>query len=200
MGAYSPAPVVTPEMHDRIMQEVIIPTVEGMKADGYPYTGFLYAGIMIAPDGTPGVLEYNCRFGDPEAQPVLARLQSDLASHCLAAVEGHLDQEQASWDDRSCLGVVIASAGYPGAYVTGHKISGLSEDMVDTQVFHAGTALAGSNVVTSGGRVLCVTAFGNSVAEAQRLGYQRGGKISWQGSWYRQDIGHRAIARENTAD
>ena len=199
MGAYSPAPVVTKEMHHRIMQEVIVPTVEGMKNDGYPYTGFLYAGIMIAPDGTPKVLEYNCRFGDPETQPIMMRMKSNLADLCLAAINQELDTVNCEWDLRAALGVVLAAGGYPESYAKGHVISGL--DLCDTEnckTFHAGTSHDDNNdVVTSGGRVLCVTALGNNVTEAQQLAYQAVDKISWDGMFCRTDIGYRAIAREN---
>ena len=196
MGAYSPAPVVTDELHRRIMDEVIWPTVRGMAADGKPYSGFLYAGIMIAPDGSPRVLEYNVRFGDPETQPIMLRLKSDLVELCEAALDGRLDQVQAEWDARASLGVVLAAGGYPGSYEKGHVISGL--DAVqgnDVQVFHAGTRLEGADIVTTGGRVLCVCALGEDVAEAQRRAYAAVDKISWKDVYFRRDIGHRAIAR-----
>lgn len=197
MGAYSPAPVVTPAMHDRIMQEVILPTVLGMAEDGVPYTGFLYAGLMIGPDGVPKVLEFNCRFGDPETQPIMLRLRSDLVTHCLAALEGRLDEERADWDSRASLGVVMAAGGYPGGYRKGDVISGLEDDSVaDTKVFHAGTKTGGSTVVTHGGRVLCITALGESVAAAQAKAYERVARIDWNGAFYRTDIGYRAIARD----
>ena len=198
MGAYSPAPVVTQEMHDRIMQEVIVPTVEGMKSDGYPYTGFLYAGIMIDANGVPKVLEYNCRFGDPETQPIMMRLKSDLAELCLAAIDKRLDQVTAEWDSRAALGVVLAAGGYPESYAKGLVISGLDNCDTDScKTFQAGTAMADGNVVTSGGRVLCVTALGDSVTQAQELAYQSVKKISWDGMFCRTDIGYRAIARES---
>lgn len=198
MGAYSPAPVVTQEMHDRIMQEVIVPTVEGMKSDGYPYTGFLYAGIMIDANGVPKVLEYNCRFGDPETQPIMMRLKSDLAELCLAAIDKKLDQVTAEWDSRAALGVVLAAGGYPESYAKGLVISGLDNCDTDScKTFQAGTAMADGNVVTSGGRVLCVTALGDSVTQAQELAYQSVKKISWDGMFCRTDIGYRAIARES---
>ena len=198
MGAYSPAPVVTQEMHDRIMQEVIVPTVEGMKSDGYPYTGFLYAGIMIDANGVPKVLEYNCRFGDPETQPIMMRLKSDLAELCLAAIDKKLDQVTAEWDSRAALGVVLAAGGYPESYAKGLVISGLDNCDTDScKTFQAGTAMADGNVVTSGGRVLCVTALGDSVTQAQELAYQSVKKISWDGIFCRTDIGYRAIARES---
>ena len=196
MGAYSPAPVVTDELHRRIMDEVIWPTVRGMAADGKPYSGFLYAGIMIAPDGSPRVLEYNVRFGDPETQPIMLRLKSDLVELCEAALDRRLDQVRAEWDARASLGVVLAAGGYPGSYEKGHVISGL--DAVqgnDVQVFHAGTRLEGTDIVTTGGRVLCVCALGEDVAEAQRRAYAAVDKISWKDVYFRRDIGHRAIAR-----
>jgi phosphoribosylamine--glycine ligase len=199
MGAYSPAPVVTEEMHQRIMREVIYPTVEGMKNDGYPYTGFLYAGIMIAPDGTPKVLEYNCRFGDPETQPIMMRLKSDLTQLCLAALDKKLDQTTADWDQRAAVGVVLAAGGYPEDYTKGHVITGLDDcDTADCKTFQAGTALSDDgDVVTAGGRVLCVTALGDSVTEAQGKAYQAIEKISWDGMFCRTDIAYRAIARES---
>ena len=198
MGAYSPAPVVTPELHERIMAEVMHPTVAGMAAAGLPYTGFLYAGLMIAADGTPKVLEYNCRFGDPETQPILMRLRSDLVELCLAALEGRLGEMRPDWDPRAALGVVMAAGGYPDAYEKGRLISGLGEAarVKDTKVFHAGTALVDGRTITSGGRVLCVTALGDTVAEAQARAYQALDRIHWQGGFCRRDIGHRAIARE----
>lgn len=197
MGAYSPAPVVTASMHDRIMREVIEPTVNGMRQDGYPYTGFLYAGIMIAPDGTPKVLEYNCRFGDPETQPILMRLRSDLVELCELGVAARLDQATADWDQRAALGVVLAAGGYPENYDKGDVISGLDVcDSDDVKTFHAGTDLNHDDVVTNGGRVLCVTALGDTVSQAQQKAYAAIEKISWQGVYYRTDIGHRAIARE----
>ena len=198
MGAYSPAPVVTPELHDRIMQEVIVPTVQGMNADGYPYTGFLYAGIMIAADGTPNVLEYNCRFGDPETQPIMMRLKSDLAELCLAALDKRLDQTTAEWDERAALGVVLAADGYPDSYTKGHVIDGLEYcDTDNCKTFHAGTAEKDGEIVTSGGRVLCVTALGESVTLAQNAAYESVKKIKWDGMFYRTDIGYRAINRES---
>ncbi|NVJ68029.1 MAG: phosphoribosylamine--glycine ligase [Gammaproteobacteria bacterium] len=197
MGAYSPAPVVTPEMHDRIMQQVIIPTVEGMESEGHPYTGFLYAGVMIDKDGVPKVLEFNCRFGDPETQPIMSRLQSDLSELCLAAIDGKLDTVEANWDPRAALGVVLAAGGYPESYPKGDVISGI-ENVVDGKVFHAGTAEKDGQVVTNGGRVLCVVALGENVTEAQKKAYQAVDKISWDKVYFRTDIGHRAIARENS--
>ena len=197
MGAYSPAPVITPEMSDRIMETVIQPTVSGLAAEGCPYTGFLYAGLMITPDGTPHVLEYNCRFGDPETQPVLLRLQSDLAALCQAAMDGHLDQVDISWDHRAALGVVMAAGGYPEKYRKGDPVTGLPEPEVDgVKVFHAGTKMVDGRVVTNGGRVLCVTALGNTVKEAQSRAYEVARGIHWKDVYFRTDIGHRAIARE----
>ena len=201
MGAYSPAPVVTDEVYRRIMDEVIMPTVAGMAAEGLPYTGFLYAGLMIAADGTPKVIEYNCRFGDPETQPIMLRLRSDLVAHCLAALDGGLDAEIASWDPRRAVGVVLAAGGYPGGYRQGDVIDGLDDaDAADRKVFHAGTANKDSQVVTAGGRVLCATALGDSVAAAQAAAYELAAKISWPDMFYRHDIGYRAIAREQRAN
>ena len=197
MGAYSPAPVVSDAVYQRIMDEVITPTVEGMAAEGMPYTGFLYAGLMISPEGAPKVIEFNCRFGDPETQPIMMRLQSDLAALCMAALDGKLDQTEAQWDPRPTLGIVLAADGYPESYPKGDIISGLDHGDNDTvKVFHAGTAEKDGHVVTAGGRVLCVTAIGDSVAEAQQRAQQRAQGIHWQGMFYRQDIGYRAIARE----
>ncbi len=197
MGAYSPAPVVTETVYQRIMDEVILPTVRGMAAEGQPYTGFLYAGLMIDSNGTPKVIEYNCRFGDPETQPIMLRMQSDLAEHCLAALEGKLDEETASWDPRPALGVVLAVDGYPGSYEKGEAIRGLkAAEGEDLKVFHAGTAEQDGEVVTAGGRVLCVTALGDSVGQAQQRAYQLIRKIYWEGMNYRKDIGFRATGRE----
>jgi phosphoribosylamine--glycine ligase len=197
MGAYSPAPVVTPGNHNRIMKEVIMPTVEGIAAEGYPYTGFLYAGLMIAADGTPKVLEYNCRFGDPETQPILLRLKSDLTEICLAALDRRLDQVEAEWDERASLGVVMAAGGYPAAYRKGDVISGLPDhEQEGAKVFHAGTKLQDGRAVTNGGRVLCATALGATVSEAQAKAYELVRQISWDGVAYRTDIGYRAVARE----
>ena len=198
MGAYSPAPVVTQAMHDRIMREVIEPTVEGMMKDGIPYTGFLYAGVMIDKDGVPKVLEYNCRFGDPETQPIMMRLNSDLAELCAAGVEGKLDQVKALWDKKPTVGVVMAAGGYPESYAKGAVISGIEDANSDlVKVFHAGTAEKDNETVTSGGRVLCVTALGDSVTDAQKNAYSAVEKISWDQAYYRTDIAYRAIAREN---
>ncbi|MDX1587555.1 MAG: phosphoribosylamine--glycine ligase [Oleiphilaceae bacterium] len=198
MGAYSPAPVVTQAIHDRIIREVIRPTVDGMAAEGLPYTGFLYAGLMIMADGTPKVIEYNCRFGDPETQPILMRLQSDLVALCQAGVEGTLDQQDSLWDERAALGVVLAAGGYPGSYNKGDVITGLDRaDGDHSKVFHAGTALDRQQVVTAGGRVLCATALGNTVSEAQQRAYDAAKALHWNGVTYRNDIGYRAIARES---
>ncbi|MGB8145058.1 MAG: phosphoribosylamine--glycine ligase [Chromatiaceae bacterium] len=198
MGAYSPAPVVTPALHERIMAEVMHPTVAGMAAEGLPYSGFLYAGLMIAADGTPKVLEYNCRLGDPETQPILMRLRSDLVELCLAAHEGRLGEMPVDWDPRAALGVVMAAGGYPDAYERGRVISGLeaAAQVPDTKVFHAGTARVAGQTVTQGGRVLCVTALGKTVGAAQTRAYQAVDLIHWQNGFCRRDIGHRAIARE----
>ena len=198
MGAYSPAPVVTPEIDARIMREVIMPTVEGMAAEGNDYTGFLYAGLMIDESGAPKVIEYNCRFGDPETQPIMLRMQSDMVAHCLAALEGKLDTETAEWDPRPSLGVVLAAAGYPADYPKGDVISLPTDDGKDRKVFHAGTKLNDNGeVVTAGGRVLCATALGNSVSEAQTQAYELVKLVSWEGMFCRSDIGYRAVAREN---
>lgn len=197
MGAYSPAPVVTPEIHQRIMDEVIMPTIEGMKSEGNDYTGFLYAGLMIMADGTPKVIEYNCRFGDPETQPIMMRLQSDLGELCLAALNKKLPSHQASWDQRPSMGVVLAAGGYPGSYPKGDLILGLDQAIGDgMKVFHAGTKESTDGVVTNGGRVLCATALGSSVSEAQNRAYSLAAKISWNGMFMRRDIGYRAVARE----
>ncbi len=196
MGAYSPAPVVTPEIHDRIMNEVIMPTVKGMADEGQPFTGFLYAGVMVAEDGTPKVLEFNVRFGDPETQPIMMRLRSDLVEHIEAALDGKLDTQQAQWDERAALGVVLAAGGYPGSYRKGDVISGLpAQEMEDAKVFHAGTAMKDGQVVTSGGRVLCVVGLGDTVAAAQQRAYALVDQIHWEGVYCRRDIGYRAIAR-----
>ena len=197
MGAYSPAPVVDAAMHERIMQEVILPTVNGLRQEGIAYTGFLYAGLMIDADGSPNVLEFNCRFGDPETQPIMMRLKSDLVDLCEAALSGGLGSIQAEWDPRPSVGVVLAAGGYPLAYRKGDPISGLEDvNSDDTRVFHAGTRLADDSVVTDGGRVLCVTALGASVTEACARAYQASDAISWSDVYFRRDIGHRAIARE----
>ncbi|MBN1627263.1 MAG: phosphoribosylamine--glycine ligase [Deltaproteobacteria bacterium] len=199
MGAYSPAPVVTPGVHYRIMREVIIPTVEGMASEGIPYMGFLYAGLMVSPEGVPKVLEFNCRFGDPETQPILMRLKSDLVEMCIAALEKRLDRVQAQWDKRAALGVVMAAGGYPESYRKGDVISGLPQGEEEgLKVFHAGTAVRDGRVVTNGGRVLCATALGNTVSEAQEKAYALAGRISWDGVYYRTDIGYRAVQREKS--
>ncbi len=196
MGAYSPAPVVTAEMHQRIMDEVIYPTVKGMAKEGNDYTGFLYAGVMIDSNGVPKVLEYNVRFGDPETQPIMLRMQSDLAELCLAAIKGELDQQETKWDSRSSLGVVLAAGGYPADYEKGDVIEGLDGlDSDTTKVFHAGTASQGADIVTSGGRVLCACALGDDIAQAQQQAYKLVKNISWKNMYYRKDIGHRAINR-----
>ena len=200
MGAYSPAPVVTPEVYRRIMQEVIEPTVAGMAAEGNDYTGFLYAGLMISPDGAPRVIEYNCRFGDPETQPIMIRLQSDLVALCNAALDGQLNQVTAQWDERAAVGVVLAAAGYPGAYSKGDIIRGIPVDTPDSKVFHAGTELVNGQVLSNGGRVLCATALGLSVTAAQQKAYQLIEQIEWDTMYYRHDIAYRAIARENHQD
>ena len=196
MGAYSPAPVVTPEIHDRIMSEVIMPTVKGMKAEGNEYTGFLYAGLMIMADGTPKVIEYNCRFGDPETQPIMLRLQSSIVELCEAAIARKLDSTTAQWDSRCSVGVVMAAGGYPGDYTKGDVISLPDSTPEGTKIFQAGTALKDDQVVTAGGRVLCVTALGDTVTEAQSRAYDVLKTVSWDGAFYRTDIAYRAIARE----
>lgn len=196
MGAYSPAPVVTDEIHRRAMDQVIWPTVRGMAAEGNTYVGFLYAGLMIAADGQPKVIEFNCRFGDPETQPIMLRLRSDLVELCLAGAEGRLNEKTSDWDERPALGVVLAAGGYPGDYRNGEVIQGLpQQESADGKVFHAGTRLQGDDVVTSGGRVLCVTALGDTVAQAQQRAYQLAEGIQWPGSFCRKDIGYRAIVR-----
>jgi phosphoribosylamine--glycine ligase len=200
MGAYSPAPIVTPALHERIMREVIHPTIRGLAADGTPYTGFLYAGLMIGADGTPNVLEYNCRFGDPETQPVLSRLRSDLTQLCLAALAGRLERQRAQWDARPALGVVLAAAGYPDGVRKGDVISGLSAAaQLPGKVFHAATLRTDAlgTVTTNGGRVLCAVGLGTSVRTAQLQAYALAELIHWPGMQYRKDIGYRAVAREN---
>ncbi|GLT18995.1 phosphoribosylamine--glycine ligase [Vibrio zhanjiangensis] len=198
MGAYSPAPVVTPEIHERILQEVIYPTVRGMEAEGHPYTGFLYAGLMIDNAGTPKVIEYNCRFGDPETQPIMMRMESDLVELCLMAVDGRLDQAESKWDPRASIGIVLAAGGYPLEYAKGDVISLPTSQTTDQKVFHAGTSQNDAGeIVTNGGRVLCAVALGHSVSEAQKLAYELVDEISWEGMFYRSDIGYRAIEREN---
>ncbi len=197
MGAYSPAPVVTPEIHQRIMDEVIIPTVKGMYEEGHPYTGFLYAGLMIAADGTPKVIEYNCRFGDPETQPIMLRLQSDLIELLLAAERVELDQAEIQFDPRAAVGVVLAAQGYPASYPKGDVITGLKVSYpAGTKVFHAGTKEQNGDIVTAGGRVLCATALGETVTQAQQKAYELVTEISWPGVEFRTDIAYRAIERE----
>jgi len=198
MGAYSPAPVVTPDIYDRVIREVIEPTVRGMAEEGYPYTGFLYAGLMVAADGTPKVLEYNCRFGDPETQPIMMRLKSDLVALCNAALDRKLDSLTTDWDPRPSLGVVLAAGGYPASYHKGDVITGLPAETPTSKVFHAGTTERDGQIVTNGGRVLCAVALGDTVAAAQKQAYQLVAQIHWNGMYYRRDIGYRAIARENS--
>ena len=196
MGAYSPAPVVDAAVNQRVMEQVILPTVAGMAAEGNDYTGFLYAGLMINDDGMPKVIEYNCRFGDPETQPIMVRLQSDLVDLCDSALDGTLDQTDASWDQRCAIGVVLAAVGYPQSYTRGTPIQVLDTPQAESiKVFHAGTAQEGDQVVTNGGRVLCVTALGENIAAAQQACYEAADKISWDGVTLRRDIGWRAIAR-----
>ncbi|MFA0147951.1 phosphoribosylamine--glycine ligase [Vibrio lentus] len=197
MGAYSPAPVVTPEIHNRILEEVIYPTVRGMDAEGAPYTGFLYAGLMIDADGTPKVIEYNCRFGDPETQPIMMRMESDLVDLCLMAIDEKLDEAESKWDPRASIGVVLAAGGYPADYAKGDVISLPTSEVEGQKVFHAGTTNnEAGDVVTNGGRVLCATALGNTVSEAQERAYALTKQVSWNGMFHRNDIGYRAIARE----
>ncbi|MFP6780074.1 MAG: phosphoribosylglycinamide synthetase C domain-containing protein, partial [Gammaproteobacteria bacterium] len=197
MGAYSPAPIVDRDLHERIIQEVIKPTLAGMAADRRPYTGFLYAGLMIDESGAPKVLEYNCRFGDPETQPIMMRLRSDLSDACLALLDGKGGQIGLDWDERVALGVVIASGGYPADYEKGHVISGLdSAHGPDTFVFHAGTAVQDEDVVNAGGRVLCVVGLGDNVRDAQLAAYARADEISFKDAFCRRDIGYRAVRRE----
>jgi phosphoribosylamine--glycine ligase len=195
MGAYSPAPVVTPEVHQRAMDQIILPTIRGMEADGIPFTGFLYAGLMIAPDGSVKTLEFNCRMGDPETQPIMMRLKSDLAEVLLAATEQRLDQISLEWDERCALGVVLAAAGYPMSPRKGDVISALPVDRDDAVVFHAGTTMQDGQVLTSGGRVLCATALGQGVADAQRRAYELVAGVAFDGMQFRRDIGYRAIEK-----
>jgi phosphoribosylamine---glycine ligase len=197
MGAYSPAPIVTPGLHMRIMREVIEPTVDGLRLDGTPYTGFLYAGLMIAADGTPNVLEFNCRFGDPETQPILMRLKSDLVALCESALDGSLGRIEPEWDSRAALGVVMAAGGYPDSYRTGDMISGLdAAARLPGKIFHAGTRANGPQIFTAGGRVLCTVGMGASVGAAQREAYALVHAVHWDSVQYRHDIGYRAIERE----
>jgi phosphoribosylamine--glycine ligase len=200
MGAYSPAPVVTPEIHQRVMDEVIMPTIQGMADEGNSYTGFLYAGLMINAEGEPKVIEYNCRFGDPETQPIMMRLKSDLAPLCLAAIKGELANTTSEWSDKSAVGVVLAAGGYPGDYAKGLESTALETPLSQGQkVFHAGTTGKEGAVATNGGRVLCATALGDNVSEAAQSAYEVCSKISWEGSFFRKDIAYRAIAREKNS-
>ncbi|MDY6840694.1 MAG: phosphoribosylamine--glycine ligase [Pseudomonadota bacterium] len=199
MGAYSPAPVVTADVHQRIMDEVIYPTVRGMAAEGHPYKGFLYAGLMIDQSGAPKVIEFNCRFGDPETQPIMLRMKSDLVALCDSAIDGKLDHCASEWDDRASVAIVMAAGGYPGSYRRGDAISGLPDTEIEGEkVFHAGTRLNGNQVVTNGGRVLCATALGNTVTEARKRAYELASRIQWDGAFYRKDIAFRAVAREQS--
>ena len=213
MGAYSPAPVVTQAIHDKIMEEVIRPTVDGMEKEGHPYTGFLYAGVMIDKKGIPKVLEYNCRFGDPETQPIMLRLKSDIVALCNAAIHQTLDQTEAKWDSRPALGIVLAAEGYPENYNKGDEIPALSigngtsidntpqdHSLDQGKIFHAGTKIENGRVLTNGGRVLCATALGRSVSEAQKNAYQLVKNVAWENAYYRDDIGHRAISREEALE
>jgi len=196
MGAYSPAPVVTSEIRQRIMQDVIEPTIKGMADEGHPFTGFLYAGVMIDAQGNSKVLEYNVRFGDPETQPIMMRLKSDLAGLLDAALEGKLDNESIEWDERSSLGVVMAADGYPESYAKGIEIKGIPDATENSKVFHAGTTIKNDQLISSGGRVLCAVGLGSNVTQAQSVAYNVVNKISWKDAFYRTDIGHRAISRE----
>jgi phosphoribosylamine--glycine ligase len=198
MGAYSPAPVISRTLFDRVMAEVIHPTIKGMRQEGRLYQGFLYAGLMIGADNSIRVLEFNCRFGDPETQPIMMRLESDLVDLCLRAAEGRLEGVTARWSDKTALGIVAAAAGYPGTVRKGDPISGLDAGLDrDVKIFHAGTAVRDGAVVTAGGRVLCVTALGDNVAQAQRAALAALAGIRWEGMFYRRDIGYRAISRES---
>jgi len=197
MGAYSPAPIVDSALHARIMREVIEPTLRGLRADGNPYTGFLYAGLMIAPDGTPNVLEFNCRFGDPETQPIMMRLRSDLTRLCEAAIDGELDAVHAEWDEQAALGVVMAAGGYPDSFRKGEPIAGLdAAARLPGKVFHAGTLARGTEILTNGGRVLCAVGLGVDIVAARACAYDLVAAIHWNLVQYRRDIGHRAVARE----
>ena len=199
MGAYSPAPVINAELHEKAMETVIRPTIRGMAEQGMPFTGFLYAGLMISPDGETRVLEFNVRFGDPETQPILMRLQSDLAELCLAAINGRLDRVDVVWDARPALAVVMAAGGYPDSYSKGQVISGLdAANQGETRVFHAGTQLLDEQIVTAGGRVLCVCALADNVSDAATAAYVGCDEVRWDGAFFRRDIGYRAIARENS--
>jgi len=198
MGAYSPAPVVTPIIEERILEQVIRPTLAGLHKDGINYVGFLYAGLMITPAGVPKVIEFNCRLGDPETQPIMARLNSDLVALCAATLDGRLAEQRAEWDPRAALGVVMAAGGYPCDYSKGERIDGLPDSSNDTtKIFHAGTAMHGEDVVTNGGRVLCVVGLGDTVEDAQAVAYAQTRKINWNNVYYRSDIGHRAITRDD---
>jgi len=197
MGAYSPAPVVTPEVHARVMREIIVPAIEGMAQDGMPYVGFLYAGLMIDKSGNPKTLEFNCRLGDPETQPILLRLKSDLLELVERALDGTLDEVQAHWDRRAALGVVVAAAGYPEEPRKGDAISGLPKPTAECRVFHAGTRLEGKTLVTNGGRVLCVTALGDSIKMARGRAYGALEGIRFEGMQYRKDIAHRALKKNS---
>lgn len=200
MGAYSPAPVVTKEIHDRIMEQVINPTLKGMESEGNRYRGFLYAGLMITPEGLPKVIEFNCRFGDPETQPIMMRLISDLAPLCASAINGRLNQESPIWNEKPAVGVVLAAGGYPGNYEKALAIEGLEQaKAANGKVFHAGTSLKENQVVTSGGRVLCATALGGTVSEAAQEAYKLAKHIDWKDMFYRKDIAYRAIEREKQA-
>nr|WP_040218385.1 phosphoribosylamine--glycine ligase [Haemophilus parahaemolyticus] len=196
MGAYSPAPVVTPEIHQRVMEQIICPTVRGMAAENNVYTGFLYAGLMIMPNGQPKVIEFNCRFGDPETQPIMMRLKSDLVELCLKACDGELDQIQSEWREQAALGIVLAAEGYPNDYRKGDEIPDIPSETATQKVFLAGVEKQGDKLLTNGGRVLCATALGNSVYEAQQSALKLAEQIQWQGRFYRRDIGYRAVARE----
>jgi phosphoribosylamine--glycine ligase len=201
MGAYSPAPVVTPAVHARVMREIIQPTISGLAADGMPYTGFLYAGLMIAADGTPTVLEFNCRLGDPETQPILARLESDLTTLCEAALDGGLDAIEARWDRRAALGVVLAASGYPEQVRSGDRIDGLQDAArLPGKVFHSGTQRLAGGIVSGGGRALCAVGLGEHVSDAQRAAYALVACIHFPGMQYRRDIGYQAIAREHARE
>ncbi len=201
MGAYSPAMFVDRQLSDRVIDQIILPTVQGMKAEGNPYTGFLYAGLMIGVDGYPKVLEFNCRLGDPETQPIMMRLKSDLLEHCLAALDGQLAGQTAIWDERTALGVVLAAKGYPGAYEKGKVISGITSEKhnrtdCDRKLFHAGTALNKGQITTLGGRVLCATALGDDIRQAQLRAYELARTVYWPGCWSRSDIGYRALCEQ----
>lgn len=203
MGAYSPAPVIDSLLHERIMSEIITPTVEGMADENGGYTGFLYAGLIITADGSPKVIEYNCRFGDPETQPILMRLQSDLIAHCEAALRGKLDTQVPLWDPKPAVGVVLASEGYPASYQKGHPISGLDSEAIshkDIKIFHAGTAEQAGKIVTDGGRVLCVTAIGSTISSAQEKVYSACNVVGWPGSFYRTDIAWRALKEQKRSN